>query len=345
MPECYRSFASPRVYLPILFILFLLLMPFVSDAYYLNLFIMIFLYAALAGSWNLIGGYGGQMSLGHAVYFGIGAYVPTILAIRFGLTPWLGMFAGIGCSIVISFAVGSICFKLRGHYFAISTIILLEVMRLVFLREVRLTGGGVGLSVPYQGDSLFHFQFLEKTPYFLISLAIMLLVVYANYRLSRSRTGYQLRAVGQNQEAAEVIGIDSANIKKKVLGLSAVLTSVCGTFWVQYMYFIDPDIAFGLAFSIEIALIAIIGGMGTVWGPVLGAFILRPVVEITSATLGGTYAGIHLIVYALILISVVIFKPEGLIALFNPVYNRILRLLPGGNLINSDLCIHSDRSS
>lgn len=345
MPVGKVSFANPRVYLPVLVLALLVTLPFIADPYYLNLFILIFLYAALAGSWNLIGGYGGQMSLGHAVYFGVGAYIPTILAIRFGLTPWLGMIAGIGCSWLISIVIGAICFRLRGHYFAISTIILLEVMRLVFLREVGLTGGGVGLSVPYKGDSLLHFQFLGKTPYFLIALGILLIVIYANHRLSRSKTGYQLRAVGQNQEAAEVIGIDSASIKRRVLGLSAILTSLCGTFWVQYMYFIDPDIAFGLSFSTEIALIAIIGGMGTVWGPVLGAFILRPVVEITSATLGGTYAGIHLIVYALILLAVVIFKPEGLIGLFSPMFSKIIKILPGGDSVDTDPCFESDRSS
>lgn len=322
-------FFMPRWYVPLVILVVLLSLPFLVDAYFLNLFIMIYIYGALGGSWNLIGGYGGQMSLGHAVYFGIGAYVPTILGRLFDMSPWIGMFAGIAVSFVVALAIGSICFRLRGHYFAISTIILLEVTRLLCLRERWLTEGGVGLSVPYKGNSVLFFQFLDKTPYYYIAFFIVLVVIYLNARLSKSRMGYQLRAVGQNQEAAEVIGINSAKIKKTILAQSAVLTSICGTFWVQYMYFIDPDIAFGLAFSIEIALIAIIGGMGTVWGPFLGALVLRPVVEITSSTLGGTYAGIHLIVYSLILILVVLFRPEGLISLLGPLYKKILHKLPG----------------
>jgi len=302
--------------------LFVLSLPGWIDPYIQNVFIMIFIYGALGSAWNLIGGYGGQTSLGHAAFFGIGAYAPAILVVKFGLSPWLGLFVGIICSVILSLAIGAICFRLRGHYFAIATMILLEVTRLLCLRERWLTGGGVGLSIPYKGNSLYWFQFDAKGAYFYASLVILLLVLFVNYKVSVSKIGYLLKAIGQNEDAAEVIGVDSANVKRNILVLSAALTSVCGTFWVQYMYFIDPDMAFSGAFSIEIALVAIIGGMGTVFGPLFGALLLRPMVEITSSLLGDSFAGVHLILYSVILLLVVIFRPSGIFSYLSDWYKK-----------------------
>lgn len=331
MRSLLSEITRPKIYVPCILLLILLAFPAVGDPYQLNIVIMIFLYAALGSAWNLIGGYGGQFSLGHAAYFGLGAYTTTILAIHFNLSPWIGLLVAIPISVLLSLGIGAICFRLRGHYFAISTIVICEVLRLFALRERWLTGGGVGLSVPFKGDSALHFQFVDKAPYYFIALALLAAVMYVTYRISISKTGYYLRAIGQNHDAAEVIGINTAAVKRRVLAISAIFTSLCGTFWAQYIYFIDPEIAFGLGFSIEIACIAVVGGMGTVFGPFLGALILRPIVEVTLVTLGSTYAGIHLIVYSLMLIVIVIWRPKGIGDVIIGLYNKGIAFLPGSS--------------
>lgn len=330
----FPGFRRPNFYVPALGLVLVTMLPFMVSDYYLNLAVMVLMFATLAEAWNLIGGYGGQMSLGHAAFFGLGAYTSTILAVRFGLSPWFGMLVGALLSVVLSAFIGSICFRLRGPYFTISTIALCEVLRLIFLRERELTGGGVGLSVPYKGNSMAHFQFLSKVPYYFIALALMLLTIYVTYRISKTKMGYYLRALGQNQDAAEVIGINTASVKQKTLAISAFLTSICGTFFAQYMYFIDPDIVFGVggSFSIEIALIAMVGGMGTVMGPVVGSLVLRPIIEFTLASLGSTYSGIHLIVYGAVLMLIVLLRPSGLISWFAVGYTWLLSVLPGCSL-------------
>jgi len=328
MRSALGQLIQPKIYVPAILLACLLAFPAIGDAYFLNIMIMIFLFAALGSAWNLIGGYGGQFSLGHAAYFGLGAYTTAILAVHFNISPWIGMLIGALLSLGLSVGIGAICFRLRGHYFAISTLVICEVLRLIALRERWLTNGGVGLSVPYKGDSALYFQFLDKTPYYFIALALLISVMYVTYRISKSKTGYYLRAIGQNHDAAEVIGINTAAVKRKILAISAVFTSICGTFWVQYMYFIDPEMGFGLSLSIEIACIAVVGGMGTVFGPFFGALILRPLTELTSVTLGSTYSGIHLIVYALILIIIVIWRPKGIGEGIMWLYSRLIAFLP-----------------
>lgn len=328
---------EPRLYVPVFLLTAFIVLPTLIDSYLLNLFIMIFLFTALGSAWNLVGGYGGQFSLGHAAFFGLGAYIPILLQIHLNLTPWVGLIIGVFCSVALSIAVGAICFRLRGHYFAISTIIICEVLRLMFLRERWLTGGGVGLSVPYKGNSFYYFQFLDKVPYYYIAILIMLVTMYVTFRIARSKNGYYLRAIGQNHDAAEVIGINTAKVKMNILAVSAVITSICGTFWTQYMYFIDPDIGFGLGLSIEIACIPVVGGMGTVLGPFIGALTLRPIVELTLVTLGSTYSGIHLIVYALFLIVIVIWRPGGLIGFVSSAYEKVLLFLPGSRKLRQSI--------
>ena len=265
----------PGVYLPLIILaLFLFVPPFISR-YYLHILIIIFMFAAGAVAWNIIGGYGGQLSLGHAAYFGLGAYTSTMLYYYLGISPWIGMFLGAIIALVMSMFIGLLCFKLRGPYFVIATIALAEVLRFLFLNQRWITLGAAGMIIKYRGHAPLYFQFGSKLPYYYIAFGMTLIILYITYKIENARLGQYLVALGQNQDAAEAVGVDSVRVKQVALSVSAFFTALTGTFYAQYTYYIDPDSVFGLALSIEFSLFAIVGGLGTLWGPVLGTFILR----------------------------------------------------------------------
>jgi len=320
---------SPKIYFSIVIIgLFLFIPPFLSR-YYLHILILIFMFAAASESWNIIGGYGGQFSLGHAAYFGIGAYTSTLLYYYFGISPWVGLILGGVIAMLVGKGIGLLCFRMRGPFFVIATIALTEVLRFLFLNQRWITMGAAGISIQYKGNAPLYFQFHGKLPYYYVALAMTAIVVYITYKIENSRLGQYLTALGQNQDAAEAVGVNSVQVKQVALSISAFFTALTGTFYAQYAFFIDPDTVFGLALSIEFSLFAIIGGIGTLWGPIIGAFILRLLVESTSAMFGGGLAGMQLIIYGGILLIVVMVKPEGLAPIFEKSYLRLVSILPG----------------
>jgi len=324
-----KSFTHPKGYVPLTFFIFLLILPLFLPTYFLHIAITMLFFAFVSEAWNIIGGYAGQLSLGNAAFFGLGAYGAVLLTHYYNIPPWIGgIVIGGAAAVVLSLITGLVCFRLRSHYFAISTLAIGEVMRLVFLNQRQITFGAEGITIPYKGNSILYLQFLSKAPYYYIALALMLLGMYITWKIGKSRLGHYLVAINQNQDAAEVVGVNSARAKQIALSVSAFLTAVGGTFYAQYIYFIDPDFVFGLGLSIEFALIAIVGGVGTVMGPVIGSFLLRPAMESTNALLGATYMGVHLIVYGGLLIAVVMFKPEGLVGWVGGLYERFLELLP-----------------
>lgn len=298
----------------------------ISMPYFLHVIIMIFFYAALAGSWNLIGGYGGQFSLGHAAFLGLGAYTSTLLFIYFGLSPWLGMFAAGGIAMAASILIGYPCFRLRGNFYCLATIAFVELLRVLFYYFRGTTGGAMGLFVPYIGNSPLDFQFNMKAPYYYVALALMLATVYVTYWIDRSKIGYYLKAIREDQDAAESVGINPTKYKLIANLVSAFLAGATGTFYVQYLRFVDPEI-FSIHISIDICLIPIVGGAGTVLGPILGSTILVPMLEFTNAILGGGYSGVHLIIYGFLLIAVVLMRPSGILGFFEKKYEALLRLL------------------
>lgn len=325
-----KSFTSPKGYVPLTFLIILLILPLFLPTYFLHIMITMFFFAFVSEAWNIIGGYAGQLSLGNAAFFGLGAYGAVLLTHYYNIPPWIGgILIGGAAAIVLSLITGLACFRLRGPYFAISTLAIGEVMRLVFLNQRKITFGAEGITIPYKGNSLLYLQFLSKAPYYYIALALMLLGMYITWRIGKSRVGHYLVAINQNQDAAEAVGVNSVRAKQIALSVSAFLTAVGGTFYAQYIYFIDPDFVFGLGLSIEFALIAIVGGVGTVMGPVIGSFLLRPAMESTNALLGATYMGVHLIVYGGLLIAVVMFKPEGLMGWVRNLYEWFLERLSG----------------
>jgi branched-chain amino acid transport system permease protein len=281
-----------------------------------HVMIMIFLYGALATAWNILAGYCGQISLGHAVYFGIGAYTSTVLAREFALTPWLGMLAGAALAVLISQVIGYPVFRLRGHYFAIATIGVGEIVQTLVINW-DWAGGARGLFVPIKRpDSLLNFQFHEsKAVYYYIALGLLVLALAATRWLERSRRGYVFRAIREDQDAAASLGVHVAHEKNVAIAVSAALTALGGTFWAQYVLFIDPESVFPLSLSILICLVAVLGGVGSLWGPMLGAAILVPLSEGTRVLLGGTGKALDLVIYGALIMLIAVFQPNGVIGL------------------------------
>ena len=326
----WANLATPNWYLPLIGIITLLVLPtFVTQSYHRHVLILILLYAALGESWNLIGGYGGQFSLGHAAFFGIGAYTSTILLHAIDLSPWIGMILGGILSVLIGFIIGLTCFRLRSHYFTIATIAFAEVLRLSALYFRGVTGGAEGLTIPYLGTAAAMYQFDSKVPYYYIILFFMLLTIFLTHRICNLRLGFYLRAISQNQEAAQAVGVDVVRAKQMALSVSACLTALLGTFYAQYIYFIEPASVFSLDTSILMALVAIIGGVATVLGPIIGAFLIVPVRELALNLLGSSFAGAHFILYGVLLIVIILVRPAGVIGILSQGYNAVISKLPG----------------
>jgi branched-chain amino acid transport system permease protein len=274
------------------------------------------LFASLGQAWNIVGGLANQMSLGHAAFFGVGAYTSTLLLIRTGLSPWIGMLAGAALAALAALLLSAPTLKLKGHYFALATLAFGEVARVVAGTWEQLTGGPAGISVPFHSDSLAAFQFKSTRPYYYLLLAMLLLVTGVFAAISRRALGYRLRAIRADQDAAEVIGIPTFRAKLVASMISAALTAAIGTCYAQFSYFFDPETVFGLGpISIRAALIAIVGGIGTAWGPIIGAAFLIPGEELTNRILGGQSAGAAQLAYGVLLIVVILLEPRGLVAL------------------------------
>lgn len=286
------------------------------QGYALRVLTVALLFAAMGQAWNLIGGLANQVSLGHAAFFGIGAYTSTILMRDLGLTPWIGMFAGAGLAALAALGLSLPTFRLRGHYFALATLAFGEVMRVVGNAWAPLTGGPVGISVPFLGHSPAMLQFETTVPYYYVALAALVGVSLLFVRVKAGRLGYFLRAVKENADAAEVIGVDTYRVKLVAMLLSAAVTALLGTLYAQFTYFFDPDSIFGLGpISVRMALVAIVGGIGLVSGPIVGAFFLIPVEELANALFTNRAAGVSQLAYSLLLIAVILAQPRGLVAL------------------------------
>jgi len=280
-----------------------------------HVMIMIFLYATLGLAWNMIGGYAGQISLGHALFFGIGAYTSTLMLMKLGVSPWVGMLAGGIVSVGVSYIIGYPCFKLAGHYFAIATIAIGEIAQ-VWMLNWDWAGAAVGLTLPILPESLINLEFhTTKAPYYYVAFGLLILGLLATYGIDRSKLGYYFKAIKGDLEAARSLGINVTKYKFYALALSAFFTSICGSFYAQYVLFIDPDSVFPLMLSVVVCLVATLGGVGTIWGPVIGAFILIPISEFTRIFLGGGGKGTDLVIYGLLIIVISVYQPFGVIGI------------------------------
>jgi branched-chain amino acid transport system permease protein len=280
--------------------------------YFLEILISVLLFGYLGAAWNILGGYAGQFSFGHAAFFGIGAYTSTLLFLRLGVSPWLGMLAGGVLAAAFGLAAGYLSFRygLRGPYFSLVTLAFAEMLRVVAV-NTRAVGSSLGLVIPSRDAAPWHFVFGGKLPYYYVILAMALAALWVTRRVERSKLGYSLQAIRENEEAAEAAGVDALGMKLRAMAISSFMTALGGTFYAQYFAYIDPAITFGPSVSIQGLLQAIVGGAGTVLGPVLGAFVLTPVSELSRAIMRGR-AGVDVMVYGLILILVISFLPQGL---------------------------------
>ena len=274
-------------------------------------------WAYLGSAWNILGGYAGQFSFGHAAFFGIGAYTSTLLLLRLGVTPWLGMVAGALLASAFGLVAGFLSFRygLRGPYFSLVTLAFAEMLRIVAV-NLKAVGSSLGLVIPSGRPSAAMFLFADKLPYYYIVLAMTLAALAITWAIARSRLGYALVAVRENEDAAEAAGLDTLRVKLSGMAISSFLTALGGTFYAQYFAYIDPSLTFGVSVSIEGLLRAIVGGAGTVLGPLLGSFALTPISELTRAALRGR-AGADVMVYGLVLILVISFLPQGLMGLID----------------------------
>ncbi len=320
-----RPRGSGGLWLGALILAMLVLPQIVSNDFAIDIFIRVLLFAFIGVAWNLIGGYARQLSLGHAAYFGLGAYTSTILQIRFGVSPWIGMPAGGIVAMLASLPIGSLCFRLRGPYFAIATIATAQVLMLLFLKFRDFAWGAEGTTIPDLGNAPLMMQFEAKSAYYYIALALLAIGLAITAWIERSWIGYYLVAVGEDEDAAEAVGVNALRIKRNIYLVSAFLTALAGTFYVQYIYFIDPNTAFSFNISVEAALVSIVGGIGTLWGPVLGTVLLEATSALLQSWLGGSHGGVQLTVYGLILIAVILWRPAGLLGVLTDVYRRLLR--------------------
>jgi branched-chain amino acid transport system permease protein len=289
---------------------------YVKDVTVQNIMVLTLMYAALSQSWNILGGYCGQISLGHALYFGLGAYTSTMLFTKFGVLPWFGMLGGGVLSALIALALGYPCFRLRGHYFVIATIVIAETALILFLNW-DWVGAALGITMRVRQDSWATFQFTRsKLPYFYFALALAAVTWLVTWALENSKWGYWWRAVKDNPEAAESLGVVVFHSKMAAAAVSAFFTAVGGSFYAQFVSYIDPESVMSFQFSLLMALPAVLGGIGTLWGPALGAAILIPLTELTRSYVGGSGKGIDLIVYGALIVIIALARPEGLISLF-----------------------------
>jgi branched-chain amino acid transport system permease protein len=307
------------------------LLPLLLDArgYWIRVLTLTLLFAAMAQAWNIVGGLANQMSLGHAAFFGIGAYTSTVLLLKFGISPWLGMLAGGALGAIAALVIAIPTMRLQGHYFALATLAFGEVLRVIANVWTSLTGGPGGLSVPFTPPGFAAYSFKLLRPHAYIALVALMIVTAIFETIRRGAMGYRLRAIRENPAAAEVIGVDTTRVKLQAAVLSGTLMAMLGTLYAEVAVFFDPDTVFSIAaISIRIAMIAIIGGVGTAAGPILGAFFIIPLEELMNDLLSSRAAGLSQFVFGVILIGVILWRPRGFITLVDQLRVRLPRRGP-----------------
>jgi branched-chain amino acid transport system permease protein len=282
-----------------------------SNAFFQHLMIMVLFWTLLGGSWNLLGGFGGQVSFGHAAFLGIGAYTTMLFYLSLGLSPWLGMLAGGVLGALFALPIGLICFRLRGPYFSLATLAVAEIVRLVALNWEQLTAGPVGLlitTLPPLSILGRNVDWESKIPFYYIAAALTLFAMVLTWLISRSRLGAYLTAVREDIDSAEAAGIDTVRTRVIALVLSAFVVGLAGGFYAVYFRYIDPDAVFAISLSVEMVFIAVVGGLATTAGPIVGALVLVTIAEVFRER----FAVGHLIFYGLFMMLVIRYMPEGI---------------------------------
>jgi branched-chain amino acid transport system permease protein len=326
---------------------FLAIFPqFAKKPYVLHMGVMLFLAIIQGQAWNVLGGYAGQYSVGHAAYFGIGAYTTTMLLVVYGMPPWWGIWLGMVNATLLSLVIGSITFRLRGPYFVLASISVAEIIRLAALHFRGFTRGAEGFlldAIPTLHLFGGEIQFFGKRPFYYVGLGLAVVTVAANWAVQHSKLGYYFQAIREDQDAAHSLGINLTVFKNVALAISASLTALAGGFYAMFVKFIDPNTAFGLDISVQIVLIVIIGGIGTIAGPLIGAMVLVPLSEILRNPKGLVQVGIlppdsslvafiearfsnaHLLVYGILVVIVILFAPDGVLGVIRSTIQKVRR--------------------
>jgi branched-chain amino acid transport system permease protein len=295
-------------------VFFLALPQFVESRFWLGFWTTTLFFALLGQSWNILGGYAGQMSFGHALFFGTGAYATAVMQVRFGLDAWTSAALGVGAGALVGAFTGAITFRygLRGSYFALVTLAFAEVFR-ALANSWEFTGSGFGMLIPMKAGAA-NLQFADRVSFYYVILLLVALAYAVTWWLERSRFGAYLTAIRENEDAAQALGINPFRMKVAAITLSAAMAALAGIFYMQFYLFIDAGIAYGPGMSVNALLGPLIGGAGTVLGPLIGALALGGLSEVTSALLG-QQPGVNLLAFGLLLLVILRFLPNGLMGL------------------------------
>lgn len=310
-----EKFKQPwNIFIILVFAALFLFPAFQSQQFIINSLCLILLYAFWASSWNILGGYAGQFSLGHACFLGIGAYTTGILFQHFNCSPWIGLMISGFIAGLVSLLIGIPCFRLSGSYFTLSTIALCSVIRIIFNTNRTLfgleTGAASGMKLSWRG-AFIDMQFLDKRGFYYVILGMLILVLLISYTVQHSKMGYYLAAIRTNQDAAASLGVNVMGMKMTAMFISAFLTAMGGGIYAMFLQYIDPATVFSNSLSTKIMVLAVVGGSGTLWGPVVGAALLIPIQQILNSRLGASLAGIADVSYGVMLMFVIFCMPKG----------------------------------
>jgi branched-chain amino acid transport system permease protein len=342
-----RGYSTPAFLAYLAVIVLVLLVPqFTRKPLILHMWIMVFLAIAQGSAWNVVGGYAGQYSVGHAAYFGMGAYITMLLLELHQVAPWYGIAVAVAGSVVLSVIIGTITFRLRGPYFVLASISMAEIIRLAALHFKDVTRGAEGIllnSIPPLVTPWFTVKFLGKVPFFYASLGLAVIIISVNWFVQHSKLGYTFQAIREDQDAAHSLGINPTLHKNLALMISAAFTASAGGVFALYVRFIDPNIAFGIDVSVQMVLICIIGGIGTILGPVVGSVVLVLLSETlrnpkwlvqaglmgdestTVAFIEAHLSNAHVLFYGVLVVVVVLFAPDGFLGLLRDATARVKR--------------------
>ena len=326
----------PGDYLAVaIFLVVLGFLPLLLDRFMLSLALLILFWAYLGNAWNIMGGYTGLFSFGHAMFYGIGAYTSTVLLVDYAISPIVGMLVGALIAGLFGAFIGYLLsrFGVRGHFFALGTFAIAEMVRL-FATELEFINTSIGIHIPLvRGDSWIRLQFEDTfSNYFYVILVLFVIGQLVTITIVRNKLGYYFQAIREDEEAAAALGVNVLRYKVISVAISAALTAIGGSFFAQYFLFIDPTIVFGVSVSVQILLRPIVGGVGTIWGPFVGALLLTPLAEFTRSVVRTPpgfldfiegRAGVDVMLFGAILIIVVLFMPDGLIGAGKRLLNRM----------------------
>jgi branched-chain amino acid transport system permease protein len=313
------------IFLGIFFLIFPLI---IRSSYYQHLVIIIFMWVIIGSSWNLLAGYTGQVSFGHAIFFGVGAYTAGIFATKLGISAWWGMVFGGFFSMLVGLFVGWVCFRLRGPYFALATLAGGEIIRLIATNWESLTDGMVGILIIQ--------TFTSKLPYYYIAFALALACVYTIKQIMKSKWGYYFVSIREDEDAASSLGINTSLYKNISLMVSSFFTGMAGAFYMNYMAFIDPEVVFSLHYiSIMAILVGIVGGVATIWGPAVGAFVMVGLQETFRSSFFGLapkwVSQAHALVFGLLVIFVIMFLANGIVGDWEKIRRNVFRIRPSSS--------------